>query len=50
VLGADEVTATASTATGPLGGFSVSWAEHQLSTEGPRPRSFGEATPFGEHG
>ncbi len=50
VLAANEVIATASAATGPLGVFSVSWNEHQPVGEAPRPRSFGEATPFGEPG
>jgi len=50
VLPVSEVVATASPASGPLGGFSVSWTEHQTEGEGRRPRSFGEALPFGEGG
>ena len=48
VLPANEVIATASAATGPLGAFSVDWSERQPQGEGQRPRHFGEAVPFGE--
>ena len=48
VLPVSEVIATATPTGGPLGGFSVSWTEHQTEGEGRRPRSFGEAVPFGE--
>ena len=48
VLPANEVTATASAASGPLGTFSVDWSEHQSHSEGPRTRNFGETVPFGE--
>ncbi len=48
VLPANEVIATASPASGPLGAFSVNWTERQPGGEGPRVRSFGEAVPFGE--
>ena len=48
VLPANEVIATASAASGPLGAFSVDWSERQTLEEGSRPRHFGEAVPFGE--
>jgi hypothetical protein len=48
VLPANVVTATASAASGPLGTFSVDWSERQPQDEGHRPRSFGEALPFGQ--
>ncbi|HUH81703.1 MAG TPA: G1 family glutamic endopeptidase [Solirubrobacteraceae bacterium] len=48
VLPANEVIAASSAAGGPLGAFSVQWSEHQPLGEGHRPRSFGEAVPFGE--
>ena len=48
VLPANEVIATASATSGPLGAFSVDWTERQPHSEGQRGRSFGEAVPFGE--
>lgn len=47
VLPANEVIATASAASGPLGGFSVDWNERQHSEAKPG-RTFGEGVPFGE--
>ncbi len=47
VLPANEVIATPSAASGPLGTFSVDWAERQHSEAKPG-RTFGEGVPFGE--
>ena len=48
VLPANEVIATPSAASGPLGTFSVDWTERQPHSEAKPGRSFGEAAPFGE--